>query len=429
MIRRLSLIALACAGTATAQVSSVTANPQTGALVSPSTFWSANSGAIGGALAATYQPLDADLTAIAALATTTYGRSLLTQEDAAASRATLAAVGYSAQPVTIYSDAPQTIALAGGISLGGGLTTGGLLSTDGEVAVTGAHTLQMRLTGATDVTLPTSGTLATLAGNQTFTGNLTFSGSAIFTGDVSLDLAETVTFQRVNIGSEDFGWRYNPTGDGQVEVVFPGGTAAFYQTGTPAVPYMYFPGTVQADLLIGTLEGVQINADGLIGVVPSTVIQDSIGDLLKVWFGTETPGRGMSWADNGINGREPTPAASWYYPAVYVTDGGTENNVLEGWWRTKEALLGQICPSATASLDFPTIESEATQSLTITVAGASPTNTPTVHLGWSGALPAGVIVAQAYVSASNTVTVTVANITGSSIDPSALTCRVAVSQY
>jgi hypothetical protein len=36
--------------------------------------------------AATYQPLDSDLTAIAALATTTYGRSLLTPADASAGR-------------------------------------------------------------------------------------------------------------------------------------------------------------------------------------------------------------------------------------------------------------------------------------------------------------------------------------------------------
>jgi hypothetical protein len=39
----------------------------------------------------TYQPLDSDLTAIAALTTTTFGRSLLTQADAAAARSTIGA--------------------------------------------------------------------------------------------------------------------------------------------------------------------------------------------------------------------------------------------------------------------------------------------------------------------------------------------------
>jgi len=42
-------------------------------------------------LSAVYQPLDSDLTAIAALATTTFGRSLLTVADAAAGRAALIA--------------------------------------------------------------------------------------------------------------------------------------------------------------------------------------------------------------------------------------------------------------------------------------------------------------------------------------------------
>lgn len=42
-----------------------------------------------------YQPLDSDLTAIAALTTTSFGRSLLTQADAAAARATLGAVSSS----------------------------------------------------------------------------------------------------------------------------------------------------------------------------------------------------------------------------------------------------------------------------------------------------------------------------------------------
>ena len=43
------------------------------------------------AVSAGYQPIDADLTAIAALTTTTFGRSLLTQADAAAARSTLGA--------------------------------------------------------------------------------------------------------------------------------------------------------------------------------------------------------------------------------------------------------------------------------------------------------------------------------------------------
>lgn len=46
------------------------------------------------------QPLDADLTAIAALTTTTFGRSLLTQADAAATRSTIGAVNKSGDTMT-----------------------------------------------------------------------------------------------------------------------------------------------------------------------------------------------------------------------------------------------------------------------------------------------------------------------------------------
>jgi len=62
-------------------------------------------------LAATYQPLDSDLTAIAALGTTTYGRSLLTQADAAALRTT-AGLG------TLATQNAASVAITGGTITG-----------------------------------------------------------------------------------------------------------------------------------------------------------------------------------------------------------------------------------------------------------------------------------------------------------------------
>lgn len=68
-------------GIAAADVSGVYSSTQVDTLLSSYLTTSAASAA--------YQPLDSDLTAIAALTTTTFGRSLLTQADAAAARTTL----------------------------------------------------------------------------------------------------------------------------------------------------------------------------------------------------------------------------------------------------------------------------------------------------------------------------------------------------
>jgi hypothetical protein len=61
------------------------------------------------AAAAAYQPLDSDLTAIAALSTTAFGRDLLTQVDAAATRTT---IGAGTSSVAISSATPQPLGTA-----------------------------------------------------------------------------------------------------------------------------------------------------------------------------------------------------------------------------------------------------------------------------------------------------------------------------
>jgi hypothetical protein len=67
-------------------------------------------GALSSATAAsTYQPLDSDLTAIAALSTTSFGRSLLTQADAAATRTT---IGAGTSSVAVSNATPQALGSA-----------------------------------------------------------------------------------------------------------------------------------------------------------------------------------------------------------------------------------------------------------------------------------------------------------------------------
>ncbi|MFY8215068.1 MAG: hypothetical protein ACOVMP_00530 [Chthoniobacterales bacterium] len=267
----------------------------------------------------------------------------------------------------------------------------------------------------------------------TLTGDNTFSGNNTFTGTVSLSLAEEVTFQRVNIGDPDYGWQYNPAAGGQLEFVFPGGTAAFYETGIPARPYMYFPGKIQADTIAGNVEGVTINASGLTGTIPSDVVKFSLAPPLGDWWGDETNApRGITWANTGPSGTsEPTPGNTYYYPTAFIVAGipGSLANAIQGRYRTGVQFSAQTHPSESATLDFPSIAAGGSQTLTITVAGAVTAGTPSVQLGWSAELPAGVVVSQAWVSAANTVSVRLSNITAAAIDPPAITCRVSITQY
>lgn len=97
------------------------------------------------------QPLDADLTAIAALATTTYGRSVLTMADAAALTAALAASTAAGPGIVELATSPET-----------------LTGTDATRAVTPAG-LQAKidaLINAAPGTLDTLGEIATQLAND-----------------------------------------------------------------------------------------------------------------------------------------------------------------------------------------------------------------------------------------------------------------------
>lgn len=79
--------------------------------------------------------------------------------------------------------------------------------------------------------------------------------------------------------------------------------------------------------------------------------------------------------------------------------------------------------SATAVLDFGSINAAASADLTIAVTGAATGNA--VHLGLPAA-PAAGIVWNAFVSAADTVTVRATNITAAPVDPASATYRAVV---
>lgn len=82
--------------------------------------------------------------------------------------------------------------------------------------------------------------------------------------------------------------------------------------------------------------------------------------------------------------------------------------------------------SATASLDFGSINAAASADLTITVTGAAVGDSVSVGLA---AAPTAGIVFQGFVSAADTVTIRATNITASPVDPLAQTIRATVSNF
>jgi hypothetical protein len=85
--------------------------------------------------------------------------------------------------------------------------------------------------------------------------------------------------------------------------------------------------------------------------------------------------------------------------------------------------------SAVANLDYPSISANSVTNLTITVAGAGTNSTVSASAANGTGITAGVILGQAWVSATNTVTVTAANTTVGAIDPAAAAVRVTVTQF
>jgi hypothetical protein len=153
-------------------------------------------GALSTATAATtYQPLDSDLTSIAALSTTTFGRSLLTQADAAATRTTIGLGSLATQSGTSSgtNTGDQTITITGDVTGSGTGAFAATLSASGVTAGTYASVTvdaKGRVTaGATTQAWSTiTGTPTTLTGygiTDAAASSHVHSGSDITSGTVA----------------------------------------------------------------------------------------------------------------------------------------------------------------------------------------------------------------------------------------------------
>jgi hypothetical protein len=140
------------------------------------------------AVLSSYQPLDSDLTLIAALTTATFGRSLLTQADAAAARTTL---GAGTSSLVVSGSAPQPLAaIASAGSTGQAADAGHVHQRDTDVLVvnlsgsasdpTAANTIEtFRFTFAAEI-LASELSSETVASGSAFQVNARLNASSIY---------------------------------------------------------------------------------------------------------------------------------------------------------------------------------------------------------------------------------------------------------
>jgi hypothetical protein len=85
--------------------------------------------------------------------------------------------------------------------------------------------------------------------------------------------------------------------------------------------------------------------------------------------------------------------------------------------------------SASSAIDFASMVASSEDTKTVNVTGVVATNVPSVELGWSAALPDGIVVKQAWVSGVGVVSIRVRNTSASTIDPGGLTVRATVTSF
>lgn len=150
------------------------------------------------------------------------------------------------------------------------------------------------------------------------------------------------------------------------------------------------------------------------------VVVTPIGAVLNPDFAGANPELSLTVVDQSSNANHGTANASGIYQVRKNGQVNTEVLTVGSSARLKKLL------TATSNLNFASIAAAGTASLTITVTGAAVGDS--VALGLPAAPDAG-IVFNAYVSATDTVTVRASNLTAGAIDPASATYRVTVFNF
>jgi len=185
-----------------------------------------------------YQPLDSDLTAIAALTTTAYGRGFLPLADAAVARTYI-----NAQVAGSYLTANQTITLSGIVS-GSGSTAITTSIADGALSIAKTNGLQSALDGK--------------QANLGFTPVQQGGGIGQSTNKVYIGLASDSSGLRLQVDSTNFGsnWPIGITGQSGDSSKLGGQLPAYYATASSLSSYLPLAG--------GTMNtSAQIDGTGL----------------------------------------------------------------------------------------------------------------------------------------------------------------------
>lgn len=131
---------------------------------------------------------------------------------------------------------------------------------------------------------------------------------------------ETITETEVGLGWDELG---------RFTVQTPFGAWQIYESGTPAIPTLYWPGRIVADDLASVTTVTALPASNLVGpsVISTDIMSHSMPAPLSAWIGAfDRAGDlgGIPYGNTGPIGMTEFVVGD-YFPLARVTDGGADN--------------------------------------------------------------------------------------------------------